>query len=744
MRLLPRVIAYSCLATIGTRNVERPTCRSAGTHKKNAGRIVFDRLLAASTLGLRVAASLLLISLLAKATHADDVPSRLTLLDFADDASVDRVEARDIDVSRVDGESGSKLLLQSGHNIDWPGITLRPEGEFWNGASFQRIALDIANVGETGFELGLRVDNPGGDGQNKSVTVMTFVKPGESRTVSANLSDTPWQFSSPLKLEGMHAAPGQQSIDPAKIKEVILFLRTPSHDHQFTIGNVRFEEPVEVLNPDTFLPFIDEYGQFIHGEWPGKIHSDEELRQSRELEKADLVANQGPPSFNQFGGWKNGPKRDPSRFFRVEKHDGVWWLIDPEGCRFWSHGIDSVSIRFGGTGTEHRENYFRNLPAKDAPLGQFYSSSTWAFGFYASRIPFETYNFYTANLYRKYGDRWREEFANTAHQRIKSWGMNTLASWSDPDVYLQHKTPYVAFFRAEDCPTLQGAEKRWTTFVDVFDPQFRTAVVEGIETCQESLGDPWCIGFYVDNELYWGGNESLALWTLACPAQQIAKQVFLNDLQTKYKTIDALNETWGTNHATWEAFSEEAQTPDVKKASDDLLAFSKKFAETYFGTIKAELAKAAPDQLYLGCRFIWDSEVAVRAASKFCDIVSFNQYRYSVADLKLPAGEDKPIIIGEFHFGALDRGLFHPTKVPAKDQAHRAECYKNFLHSALTNPRVVGTHWFQYTSEPTAGRGDGENYQVGFVDNCDTPYQETITAAREIGNEMYSLRSSID
>ncbi|EMI56858.1 beta-galactosidase [Rhodopirellula sallentina] len=674
--------------------------------------------------------------------HASEPDSREMLFHFEDDESMGRIESRGIEISRVDGASGSRLMLHSRHDLDWPGITLKPESTFWNGAPYQRLALDVQNTGEHAFELGLRIDNPGGDGQSNSVTKMTFVKPGDSVTVSANLSDTPWQFSSPLKLEGMHAAPGQQSIDPAKINEVILFLRTPREDHEFTIDNVRFEQPVEVLDPETFLPFIDEYGQFIHGDWPGKIHSDAQLHQYRDDEAKVLAESTGPTSFNRFGGWKDGPQRDRAKFFRVEKHDGVWWLIDPDGCRFWSHGIDSVSTRFGGTGTQHRETYFRNLPSKESPLGQFYFQSTWAFGFYADRIPFEMYNFYAANLFRKYGENWKSEFTKTAHQRLRHWGMNTLASWSDSEVYLQHKTPYVAFFRAENCPTLQGAEKRWTTFVDVFDPQFRTAVIEGIDTCHESLGDPWCIGFYVDNELYWGNNESLALWTLACPPEQAAKKVFIEQLRDKYETVEELNASWGTEHESWDALATATQTPDVENASEDLLAFSKQFADTYFGTVKGELAKAAPGQLYLGCRFIWYSDVALRAASKFCDVVSFNQYRYSVADLQLPEGEDKPIIVGEFHFGALDRGLFHPTKVPAKNQEHRAECYKNFLNTALKNPRVVGTHWFQYTSEPTAGRGDGENYQVGFVDNCDTPYPETIAAAQEIGANMYKVRSN--
>ena len=56
------------------------------------------------------------------------------------------------------------------------------------------------------------------------------------------------------------------------------------------------------------------------------------------------------------------------------------------------------------------------------------------------------------------------------------------------------------------------------------------------------------------------------------------------------------------------------------------------------------------------------------------------------------------------------------------------------------HPRIVGTHWFQFGDEAVTGRGDGENYQIGFVDVCDTPYAETIAASREIGAELYQAR----
>ena len=62
---------------------------------------------------------------------------------------------------------------------------------------------------------------------------------------------------------------------------------------------------------------------------------------------------------------------------------------------------------------------------------------------------------------------------------------------------------------------------------------------------------------------------------------------------------------------------------------------------------------------------------------------------------------------------------------------------------SLRHPNIVGCHWFSYRVEPTTGRTlDGENYQNGFVDVADTPYTETIQAAREIGYQLYEIRSA--
>lgn len=84
--------------------------------------------------------------------------------------------------------------------------------------------------------------------------------------------------------------------------------------------------------------------------------------------------------------------------------------------------------------------------------------------------------------------------------------------------------------------------------------------------------------------------------------------------------------------------------------------------------------------------------------------------------------------------------MFHTGLKKTANQQDRAAKYKSYVRGALRNPYIVGTHWLQYKDQPTTGRGDGENYQIGFIDICDKPYPETVQACREVGYSLYEYR----
>jgi hypothetical protein len=97
-------------------------------------------------------------------------------------------------------------------------------------------------------------------------------------------------------------------------------------------------------------------------------------------------------------------------------------------------------------------------------------------------------------------------------------------------------------------------------------------------------------------------------------------------------------------------------------------------------------------------------------------------------------------MIGEFHFGATDRGMFHPGLRKAENQRDRADKYTAYLTEAAAAPWCVGAHWFQYLDQALTGRSDGENYNIGFVNATDDAYPELAQAAREFHAGLYPLR----
>jgi hypothetical protein len=68
--------------------------------------------------------------------------------------------------------------------------------------------------------------------------------------------------------------------------------------------------------------------------------------------------------------------------------------------------------------------------------------------------------------------------------------------------------------------------------------------------------------------------------------------------------------------------------------------------------------------------------------------------------------------------------------VQAMNQEERGVAYRYYVEHAAAHPEVIGTHWFQWIDQPALGRNDGENYNIGWVDVTDRPYDELVAAAK--------------
>ena len=610
-----------------------------------------------------------------------------------------------------------------------------PEGN-WNLYDYTAISMNISNLGTDPVRVSAWT------GTEEWVDGSVFVLPGESENLQILFKRKTGEKDAYLLkyFDGMNGLPGGcvrlwVPMDFSDIRSITVKVSENPGGCTLLLSDLvatgLYAPPPEELLKTSFFPFIDPYGQYVHLDWPGKTLDTSDLVRAVEEEREDLEKFPGPSEWDEFGGWLNGPQMDATGSFRVEKTDGRWWFIDPKGYLFWSHGITCVRFNNGTTRISGRSHYFETLPGGGSPLYRFYDF----------RGKDTAFTFSEANLYRKYGPAWNSLSANLAHQRLRSWGMNTMANWSDPEIYLQHNTPYTVDIDF-DWPALGGGTKK---FPDVFDPRFRVGLKEKLAREKElTADDTWCIGYFIDNELRW---DDLSLTVLSSPQPLPAKKALVEYLNEKYKLIKDLNKRWGTKFASWDKLMNTPVTGVSESARNDLREFDKIIADLYYKICNEELKAVAPDKLYLGSRLDFhyypddkEYEWVIYAAAKYCDVISFNRYRFSAADLVLPVDIDKPVIIGEFHFGALDRGLLHTGLRSVKDQEQRGEAYLSYVEGALRNPCIVGVHWFQYGDQPCTGRFDGENYQVGFLDICDNPYRETIAASRQIGYRLYSTR----
>ncbi|HTL51144.1 MAG TPA: hypothetical protein VL860_01070, partial [Planctomycetota bacterium] len=496
-------------------------------------------------------------------TAADGAaPLSPPIIDFVKNFDLAKLNSWDVKAAIDKQPDGATWLkIQSGHSKPWPGVTMKAPGgsgdksganpndaSVWDLAKFDHLAFPVKNLGKHQVTVICRVDNAGADGtkfcNNSSITVA----PGETKELLVQFQRA-GKGTLNLKLFGMNGYPPQmaaaksgQGIDPAKINQILVFLNNPSEDYEFAIGPIHaggtFIAPAvhDNLTEATFFPFIDEFGQFIHADWPGKTHTLDDLKAQAATEAKDWKQHPAPATYDSWGGWKDGPKLDGTGFFRAEKRDGKWWLVDPDGRLFFSLGIDCVRSS-DDTPIDERTTWFKDFPG-DKPEFKAYLGTAWSVvhNFYQGKKP-KTFNFCLANLQRKYGDDWEKQFGLAAQQRLHSWGLNTIGAWSSNKIYDLRKTPYTVILHFGG-KALEGSEGYWGQFRDVFDPSFAAELKKRVEQEKgKSAGDPWCLGYFIDNEIAWGDDLSLAIATLKSPAAQTAKQVFIADLKAQYTDI---------------------------------------------------------------------------------------------------------------------------------------------------------------------------------------------------------------
>ncbi|WP_372846811.1 hypothetical protein [Pontiella sp.] len=630
------------------------------------------------------------------------------------------LDKRALRLSVREGESNLEIS-QPVHKPDRPVVKkLVPEKGSWDCSSKLWILLDVEN----GSELPVFVR-----GEISSINVSSWAKnrggvlvpPNESRTlpvliVRGEVDDRTAELERLFKrmrgYPGGHQQAGWKISDPSAIDAVNLEFFTDAASVNCSLSNLRaagdFELPSEKELNAKYVPATDAYGQNRNRDWKFKIKSDADFAERLASEEAWLDRFPTLENRSVYGGWTAGFRAKATGHFQTLENAGKWWLIDPEGWPFWSIGATGFNHKLGKTVTPGIGNW----------------------------------NPRSANLIRKYGKDWEQASGEFTHRRLQVWGMNTLGNWSSPSFYLMKKTPYTVacHYRRPSMHEPDGNAHR--SLPDVFHPDYRALTFDAVARFEQEANDPWCIGYFIENELPFSHAKTPAHKALLSEASCASRQEFIRRLMVKYETVEKLNAAWKSDFTEWTALAP-VSGKWAEARETDLLAFSEAWYHRYYETCRDAMREHAPNKLYLGSRINHTANrTALKICSAYADVVSINFYDYTPDRFVPPDGFNAPIMIGEFHFGTLnERGMWGCGLCCGMDIQHASDLFSNYVTEAVKNPLIVGAHWFKFSDQPLTGRGDGENYRIGFVDIADTPYPEMVKACREVAERMYPLRA---
>jgi hypothetical protein len=625
-------------------------------------------------------------------------------------------------------------------------LTIVPQSGVWDLSRHDSLYLHLRNASRERVTVWARAENAEAKGVTDNVRTAIVLAPGQAQTMRLRLMRRPEDPTyAPFKPFFMYYKDinvRDNTVDPAAITRVVVWLEHPVVGQNVLVESVT-AQGAGVPAPVAFFPFVDKYGQYKHTDWPDKIYTDADFAASLRKDEAEMSAYPGPADWNQWGGWKSGPRQKATGFFYPAKVDEKWWLVDPSGALFWSYGPTGVGGGGEGSPVTDKDRWFAELPAPDGPLGEYWGSGKGArFMYYQDGKEWRSFSFSGANAERKYGANWREATADALHRRLRNWGLNSMGNWSDPVVYNRRKTSYTV--------AISSGGPQLEHIPDVFDQEWVKSINQRMdEERGTTAGDPWNIGYFVDNEWTWGSQPRAARVThgaLRAPGTSASKQVLVNDLKAKYGDISAINTAWGSNYVSWDALLESRALPDPQNArfNEDAADFGAKFAEKYFSTVRDAVKRVAPDNLYLGVRFHGHIDGGLmQIAAKYCDVISYNIYEPPNGRLNQYRGVvDKPFIVGEFGVTSDLGQMPWRGQIYSEEQGERLRPLENYLAQAFVHPALVGAHFFQFRDQPLTGRPDGEATLRGFINVADTPHFDLVQVNRRLAYNLYQMRST--
>lgn len=424
-------------------------------------------------------------------------------------------------------------------------------------------------------------------------------------------------------------------------------------------------------------------------------------------------------------GSRTDKKVEATGFFRTEKINGRWWIVDPEGYLQINVGVCAVNKN----STERNKKAF----------AEKYNNSTeeWMKD---TKAKLKNYGFYSATA-------WTDKNNLTPDKATNPLSYTPIFNFAT--TYASRRT--TSSYKIEGYGTYTSTPSNLDPVLHVFDPEF-VAFCEHFArvNIRPLANDKDVLGYFSDNELTFGTGslaQCLNVSDKTYPGYLAAKAFVESH---NYTENDAKNGT-KTSGATLTV----AQLRD---------AWLGHVGERYYSTIRNAIKKYAPNQMYIGSRLhipYLDYEGLVKAAVEYLDIISFNTYRVwytskEKADFWATHG-DKPFLVTEFYAKGEDVFDTQGNKFPNKSgsgyivytQKERGYFYQTFCLGMLEAKNCVGWHHFKYMDndpEDTSGTSDPSNVDSnkGLVDNEYNYYTDMMDQAKILNDRIYNLVDYFD
>ncbi len=409
---------------------------------------------------------------------------------------------------------------------------------------------------------------------------------------------------------------------------------------------------------------------------------------------------------NKYGSRTDKARHTATGHFYTKRIDGRWFFIDPEGYIHHHHGV--TSVRKGSSS--------RNSTAWNTKYG---TDANWM-----KSIQQEL-----ADI----GVHGTGAFCSDTYSTIQA---HNTANPSKP-MALCPSFGFLAQFRRQI-----GASPGGKTSNDVglmFYPGWKDFCKTYLqEVLAPYKDDPNTIGFYSDNEL-----------------------LFTDD-NNAYITHELLKITDPTNPAR-KAVEDWMATKGITSTGQIFFATNGEFAgiiaDLYYKGVREALDELGYKKLYFGSRLHGNPkgiESVIKAAGRYCDVISINLYGYWDITNRNVAGEtsrvydwhqwtDTPFFISEFYTRAKESDLANTSGggYLVKTFMDRAYAYQHITLGLIESPNCVGWTWFKYQDDDGSDNSN-KPANKGIYDNYYNMYPELSSYMKAVNVNAFELIEYFD